>query len=69
MKTKVTLLILVSILIYGCYDPEDDVTLLKNVEFNLIGPKDNILADGVSKYSFEIKLPGVKNGNPKPLSP
>lgn len=68
MKMKPTILILALMLAYGCYNPEEDLTSIRDAEFNLILPTNDIVADGLSEYEFEIKLPGLKNGNPKTVS-
>lgn len=68
MKLRVISLFTLFLVIYGCHDPDEDFTSIREVEFNLLMPENEILADGFSEYEFEIRLPGIRNGNPQTVS-
>lgn len=68
MRIKTELLFFTSLIIFGCYNPDEDITAIRNTEFSLIEPDEIIMADGASNYSFVIKLPGIRYGEPKEVT-
>ena len=68
MKLRSIVLIFALSIGFGCHDPDEDFTSIREAEFNLLGSENEIIADGFSEYEFEIRLPGVRNGSPQTVS-
>ena len=68
MNIRAILLFAIFFIIYGCHDPSEDFTSIREVEFNFLMSENEIIADGSSEYEFEIRLPGIRNGNPQTVS-
>ena len=56
------------LLLHGCYDPEESITSTRTTELSIQNPLDSIVADGVSIYKINVRIPGIRFGDLRKLT-
>ncbi|QLG46942.1 hypothetical protein [Costertonia aggregata] len=64
----IILITIITLIVNGCYDSEEDLTVNRQFSLRNLQSKDSIIANGFSFYSFEVEVPGVRYGGSKEIS-